>query len=61
MEAQSKKPKRTVSSKSVLRMTANERKAEIESNSEKILELERKIEDLKQRNIELTDQNDPKL
>ena len=42
-------------------MTANERKAEIESNSEKILELERKIEDLKQRNIELTDQNDPKL
>ena len=42
-------------------MTANERKAEIESNSEKILELERKIEDLKERNIELTDQNDPKL
>ena len=42
-------------------MTANERKAEIESNSEKILELERKIEDLKQRNIELTDQNDTKL
>lgn len=42
-------------------MTQNERKAEIESNSEKILELERKIEDLKQRNIELTDQNDTKL
>ena len=42
-------------------MTQNERKAEIESNSEKILELERKIEDLKQRNIELTEQNDPKL
>ena len=42
-------------------MTQNERKAEIEANSEKILELERKIEDLKQRNIELTDQNDTKL
>ena len=67
-EAQSKKPRKTVSSKDGLSLSQNERKAEIESNSKKMFELERqmkdlegKIKDLKQRNVELSticDQND---
>ena len=57
-----------MSSKNGLSLSQNERKAEIESNSKKMFELERqmkdlegKIKDLKQRNVELSkicDQND---
>ena len=44
-----------MSSKNVLSLTQNERKHEIESNLEKILGLEKQIQDLKQRNNELTE------